>query len=238
MAFNRDPSIVDPFDATDFDGEVRRGIEDVFTTNPIALCRLLGDTFDPKIGISGVAKAGKRKLADSLNNAVNNVILNLANQLQWTQTFELEVGCYTANFTLNINEGKRFIDLMEGGNLITPDGVDLQKVKGIMSNISPDNMVNEVKRTVSKEKIKALVDNTKESIFSIKQDVVKATKTFSPSGIKNLHKMISVQGLCQAAVTNSIDSRMSYATAKYLNSKFPQLNTEELKFLTRIISKC
>lgn len=218
---------------TDLTGEVRVRINDLFATDAVSVCELADDLIQN--GPEGVAKAAQRQILGAVGSTISAFTQAAAKELEYSKTLQLEIGGYTTNINLKIDLGRQFLELMEGGKILTPEGIDPTKLKNILNNLDPSTLASGVTKNFNKEKIKHVMGNIQDTAFEAKQKLTTSLSTFTNGGAFNAQKMISLQGLCTAAAVGSIDLGIKSAVARQLNDMVPNLDLGELKVLTEIL---
>jgi hypothetical protein len=218
---------------TDLTGEVRVRINDLFATDAVSICELADDLIQN--GPEGVAKAAQKQIYSAVGSTIQSFTQAAAKELEYSKTLQLEVGGFTTNINLKIDLGKQFLELMEGGKVITPEGIDPTKLKNVLSNLNPATLASGITDNFSKDKIRMLMGNIQDTAFAAKQNLTSSLAAFSNNGAANTKKMISLQGLCNAAAVGSLELGLKSAVARQLNTMIPDLSLGEIKVLTDIL---
>jgi hypothetical protein len=220
-------------DNVDFTGEVRAQAENLFRTDPAALCQVGVDILEE--GFENVAKNAAKQLEVAITSTVNATIQGLANELDFSKRFNVCIGDFQLNLTARIALGQTVLDAMGGGKIPNEGNLDTAKLKGVLSSLNPANMGSAVKKLALKDKIKTVTDTIGESFLEGKQQLAEAGKNFSANGLNNAKKFASLQGVCDSVAVGSIELGLKTQVAKYLNSTIPDLGNDELKFLSDVL---
>lgn len=217
----------------DYTGEVRVRIEDLFATDAVSLCNLADDLLQN--GPEGVAKAGQKRILGAVGNTISAMAQAAAKEFAYSETLTLEIGGYTTNINLRINYAQEILDLMEGGKIITPEGIDVAKLKNVLSNLDPSTLASGITKNFNRDKIKNVMGTVTDAAFDAKQKLTSSFSAFTNNGGQNAKKMISLQGVCTLAAVGSFDIGLKTAVARQLNTMIPDLELGEIKVLTDIL---
>jgi hypothetical protein len=189
----------DDLENIDFTGETRVRMQKLFATDPASVCQVAEDLLQN--GPEGVAKAAQKTILSSVGAAMDGVVQSVAGELNYGKVLQLKIGDYTLNFTAKVDLANQFLDLMEGGKIVTPEGIDVNKMKQILKNLDPTTFTKGITKNFNRDKITMIMGSIKDAAFDAKQKLTTSLAGFSQNGALNAKKMISLQGLCNAAAT-------------------------------------